>query len=76
MRGGCGPRTCWWVISTRPTTCRTQITANGPTGGPREDQRRGSRAERLSVFLCLQIVTILDPILFRSGTGLRDINTD
>jgi hypothetical protein len=26
--------------------------------------------------LCVQIVTILDPILFRSGTGLRDINTD
>jgi hypothetical protein len=26
--------------------------------------------------LCLQIVTILDPILFRSGIGLRDINTD
>jgi len=26
--------------------------------------------------LCLQIVTILDPILFRSGTGPRDINTD
>jgi hypothetical protein len=37
---------------------------------------RGSRAGRFSVFLCLQIVTILDPILFRSGIGLRDINAD
>ena len=28
MRGGCGPRTRWSVTSTRPTTWRTQITAN------------------------------------------------